>query len=450
MDSNQISVQWEKFLHDKLPTDVQAVEVYTHKSDQFSVGLLNGEIEEYESSHTSGICLRADCGQVGYAYSEYPKQNPDELLQAAAENAHSVQNDDAPFMRFYAGEKQYASIPPIDQKLIEMTAADKIQVARELDAKALKLDPHVKRLENCVLSTSTSLTHLQNSLGLRVTQQRGYAIAYCTPIAEKNGEVKNGMAYDIASCVEDLDLDKIAREAVEETVSQFGAVSIPSGQYDAVIKNDAMSSLLSVFLSMFSAESAQKGLSLLADKVGQQIGSPIVNIADAPMHPLSMFPTAFDAEGVGTRNTLVVQDGVLLTLLHNRKTAQKDGVQTTGNAGKPSVSSPLTVSPTNFFLSPGTLDEQQLFSELGNGIYLTDFSGLHSGANSISGTFSLLSRGFRIENGARTYPVEQITVSGNFLELLASVIKIGSNLKFGMSSIGCPSVLVQGLQIAGS
>ena len=132
------------------------------------------------------------------------------------------------------------------------------------------------------------------------------------------------------------------------------------------------------------------------------------------------------------------------TLLHNRKTAKKAGVTTTGNAAGNG-----RVAPSNLYIVPGEATVDDLLAELGDGLYLTEVTGLHAGANAVSGDFSLLSRGFVVEGGKVARPVEQFTVAGNFYKLLESVERVANDLRFEGSPIGCPSVRVKALSVAG-
>ncbi len=426
-----------------------AVEIYAARSQSFRVRLQDGEIDDFSLSQTGGVCLRADCGQIGYAYSEHPDQDPNALLARAVENAANVENEDAPFMRFYEGAPHYETLPPVDDRLIASSADDKIALARSLERATLAQDPAIVRLESCAVSTSLSRSAIRNSLGLSVAQQHGFAIAYCSPIAERNGEVKNGFAYDIARCPEALDLDRIARESAEDALAQFGAQSVPSGRYDVVLKSDALIDLLSAFLSLFSAEAAQKGFSLLAHREGESIASPAVTLVDDPRHPASLFHAAFDAEGVPTERHTIVEAGRFETFLHNRKTARKAGTQTTGHAAKGSVASPIGVAPHGFLLTPGNASRDSLFHQMQNGLYITDLSGLHAGVNAVAGSFSLLARGFTVERGVLARPVEQIALAGSFLDLLQQLVAPGNDLRFGLQNVAAPSALVEGLQVAG-
>lgn len=452
--NSKLAVNMERFraLLGKPLNGAQAAEVYAGSGESFEIGLLNGEIDTYDTSRSRGVSLRVDCGQIGYAYSEAPGQDPERLLNAAVENAACVESEDAPFMRFYEGAQSYPDLgadEDVDERLLQTAAQEKIARVRELERIAQIQDKRISRLEHCALSTGISETMLFNSLGLSLSRRSGLAIAYCSPVAESGGEVKSGFAYDAARNIDGLDLYKIAREAAEDATSQFGAASLPSGTYDVLLKSTEAASLIGAFMGMFCADAAQKGLSLLAGKEGERIGSEAVQIADDPLHPLSLRRHAFDDEGVAASRTELVRGGVLASLLHNRKTAAKAGCATTGNAGKGSVSAPVGVVPSNFVLLPGERSCDELRAQMNNGVYVTSLSGLHAGVNAVSGTFSLLCRGHVVRNGQIEKPVEQITIVGNFLEMLTRVVAVGSDLRFGLSQIGAPCVLLEGMRIAG-
>jgi PmbA protein len=210
-----------------------------------------------------------------------------------------------------------------------------------------------------------------------------------------------------------------------------------------------MATLLSTFSDCFSADTAQKGLSLLKDKEGKMVASNIVTIIDDPLLDFGIASTSFDDEGVATYKKEVIKNGKLTTLLHNLKTANKAKTKSTANGFKASYSSCVLVSVTNFYIQNGNNSLEDLMLKLNEGVMITDFSGLHSGANPITGDFSLAAKGFYIKNGKRDFPIEQITVAGNFFTLLKNIESIANDLKFPLSSIGSPSILVKELSIAG-
>ena len=209
---------------------------------------------------------------------------------------------------------------------------------------------------------------------------------------------------------------------------------------------------LATFSSVF-LEAVQKGLSLLGGKMGQQIASPLVNITDDPLLSNMGASRPFDGEGVAARTKKVVEQGQLTTFLHNLKTAKKDGIASTGNASRASFKSPVGISPTNFFIESGGTEYVDLVKKLGDGIIIIDVQGLHSGANPVSGDFSLGAYGYLVEKGQIVRAVEQITVAGNFFTLLESVEEIGADLEFGSlgqgGHFGSPSLLIRELSIAG-
>ena len=213
-----------------------------------------------------------------------------------------------------------------------------------------------------------------------------------------------------------------------------------------------MCDLLDSFESMFSADAAQKGLSLLAGREGETVASPLVTIVDDPMAKNALCRSAFDDEGVPGEATTVVEKGVLKSLLHNLKTARKAGCRTTGNASKAGAASPVGVAASNFFICPGEGTRDELLEQMGEGLYITGVSGLHAGCNPVSGSFSLLARGFLVEGGRMIKPVEQITLSGLFLDLLKKVERVGGDFAFDMpggSTFGSPSLLIGKLPVAG-
>ncbi|KAF5068653.1 Metalloprotease PmbA [anaerobic digester metagenome] len=137
------------------------------------------------------------------------------------------------------------------------------------------------------------------------------------------------------------------------------------------------------------------------------------------------------------------------TLLYNLKSAKKDGVMSTGNGFKAGLTAPVKTACTNFYIQKGEKTLENLFSQMENGLFITDFMGLHAGTNGVSGDFSLSAEGFLVENGKITRPVEQITVAGNFYTLLKDILVVGEDLYFAAGGKGSPSVLVRGMAVAG-
>ncbi|MGI6151175.1 MAG: TldD/PmbA family protein [Christensenellales bacterium] len=432
-----------------LPEGVRAAEIYYGSSRSFTAALRDGELERYAVSEKSALSLRADCGKIGYAYTEDPQDDPVRLLNQAKDNAAIIEDPDE--QEIFPGAKEYPASPDIDPALTAATAKEKLNVLYALEKAALSADERIDRLGWCQLATKEGETRIVNSLGLDLVQRMGYALAYVSPVATIDGVTKEGAGYRIVRSLEEIDVEAIAKEAAEDLFSQFGAITPASGVYGAVFQREAISALLGVFANMFSAEEAQKGRSLLAGKEGTAIAAPVIDIIDDPMMESALLRHAFDAEGVPAMRTQVVEKGELKTLLHNLKTAKVAGCETTGNAGKASVASPVGVAPSNFHIVPGEDSLDDLLKKLRNGVLIVEVSGLHAGCNPVSGAFSAMARGFMVKDGKKAEPVEQITVSGNFLDLMKNITAVGNDLKFDLDSlnIAAPSVLVSAVTVAG-
>lgn len=215
-----------------------------------------------------------------------------------------------------------------------------------------------------------------------------------------------------------------------------------------------MATLLATFLTAFSAEAAQNGLSLLNGKEGEQVAASILSLTDDPFLPECVIHLPFDSEGVPTRRKPLIEKGTLNTLLHNLSTAAKAGCASTGNGVKTDYSAPVSILPSNLFLEKGGSGQREdLFRAAGNGIYITELNGMHAGANPVTGDFSLSAAGNLITDGELGAPVKNFTVSGNFYRFLKDVALIGDDLAFlppkATACFGSPSVMVNGLSIAG-
>ena len=276
-----------------------------------------------------------------------------------------------------------------------------------------------------------------------------------TPTAPEESEVKPVDTEVTELPTETMtpeDEQALAKEAVEDAVRYMNAASMPSGSMPVVFHPKAMATLLATFAGVFSADNAQKGLSLLGDKEGSAIASELVTVYDDPSDGLGYAGMPFDGEGVPTRKKAVVDKGVLSTLLYTLKTAKKAGKATTGNASRPSYASTVGTAPTNFYIAPGDKSAEEVYALAGDSVRIDKLMGTHAGANPISGDFSLAAKGMRIRDGKLDGPVEQITVSGNFYALLKGVRAVGNDLRFGMPgacAVGAPTVLVDSLTIAG-
>ena len=429
----------------------EACEVYYSAADSFNASVFKGELIKYSVSGSLGLGFRGLLnGRMGYASTQILDEDAiDLLIDGAKTNAELIENDDRQFL--YPGDAHYAEPVTFNPALGEISAADKIAMARELEQLTLAKDPRVSQAENCAVISEECEVSIVNTLGLNVSTRANMIAGYVMPTARDGEKVSSGFAYFCTLDPKSIDLKAVAGEAVQRALNGLDAEPVESGSMRVLLTAEAAADLLETFAGVFSADAAQKGLSLLKGREGETIAAPCVTLLDDPHRPGSAASTPFDGEGVATRVKRVIDGGTLTTLLHNLKTAHKQGVETTANASR-GYSSTVGIAPTNFYFAPSDIPFEGMLERLGDGLAITEIAGMHAGANAISGDFSLSAKGFRVRGGVRAEAVRQITVAGNFYQLLRDIEAVGGDLKFGLPSaslFGSPSLLISSLSIAG-
>lgn len=424
-------------------------ELYYTESESVSVDTYKEEVSEYSTETGAGACYRCILGgKAGYASTEnFTEEEAESLVLRALENAGSIESEAKSFLHEKGDE--YAVLPEIDEKL--PTGAELTEAALRLQREVYAADERVADGTQSYTGSYRQSYALYNSRGLDLEDRSACSICMAVALVSDGDEMYNGFEQKDGR-LEDFDLKEVAAKAVEDAISTIGAESVPSGKYNIVFTGKAFAQLLSTYSSVFSAEAAQKGMSLLKGKEGEKIAAETVTIVDDPMHAESPVKRTFDGEGVATYKKNVIESGTLKTLLHNLSTAARAGVKSTGNGQKASYASNVGVGPFTLYLQPSEGKEEDFLALAENGICIKGVSGLHAGANAITGDFSLLAEGYRFEGGKKTVPVKNITVSGNFFTLLKEIERVGSDMKYirTMSGkCGAPSVLVRDMTIAG-
>ncbi len=425
-------------------------ELYYQSGSDTSVGVFGHEINEFSSSESGGVCFRCIVdGKMGYASTQALSEDEAKaVVRRAADNAVCLETEEQVFL--CEGGKTYQALNVQPYEL--PTTEELIATALATQEKIYAADPMV--IDGCQTQAiaESSEVAIYNSKGLDLYHTSRAAGLVVAAVVSNGTEMSDSYEIKLGK-LDTLDTDALTKKAVADAKRKLGGEPPKSGAMPVIFDTDAMCSLLGVFSSIFSSENAQKGLSRLAGQEGQTIASPIVTLVDDPFHPENPEQMNFDGEGCPTVTKKVIENGVLNTLLYNMKTAAVAGRETTGNASKAGYDSPVGIRPFTMYLANGDLTEEELLAKAGNGVYITDLGGLHAGANPISGDFSLQSSGFKIENGQKTDYIKSFTVAGNFYELLKSIVALADNCHLpramGSTTFGSPSVLVEGLTVAG-
>ena len=422
---------------------ISPAEATVARSEAFSVRVRAQKLEDYKVSDRVQLTLRGRWqGRIGTASTQaMDNESLALLIQGVKESAELIEDDEQDDI--LPPDAQYGEVCNYSDAIDTISAEDKIALAMCIDERLCAADARISP-DATVVSTASEVFSIKNTLGLDLSHSSNLIYAYASCLAREGEAAATGFKLLWGYALEDVSPFDVADSCVKDAVEKLGAGRLQSGARRVVIRNNAMADLLSTFCGVFSADNAQKGLSLLLGKEGTAIASPAVTLTDDPLLPWGMGSCPFDREGAATMTKNVIEGGVLRTLLHNRRTAAKAGVATTGNAAGSG-----RVAPSNLYIQPGEASLRDLLARMENGLLLTEVSGLHAGANPVSGDFSLLARGFEVVNGEIQRAVEQFTVAGNFFALLMDVEAVGSDLLFEGSPIGSPSVAVKKLNIAG-
>ena len=427
-------------------------ECYLAVGDAFEATVHDGEILSYSVSSALGLSFRALVnGKMGYAATQVLDEAAiGQLIQGAKTNAQLIENDDAQFI--YSGSAAYPDCESFNPQLESVTPERKLETALALEKAVRSIDPRVDQVEHCGLFSGRSFTRIVNTKGLDVSFESNNVGLFIMPIAKENERVNSAFKFVCTRDFEALSIADLAQSAAGAAIDGLTGEPVDSGDYCVMLSNEAASALLSTFVPVFSADAAQKGLSLLDKREGEFIANECVTLIDDPLHPMGMSGAAFDGEGVAARKKTIIENGVLKTLLHNLKTAAKAGVETTGNAARASYAASVGISPSNFFIAPGQASQEEMLQSVDAGLLICDLQGLHAGVDAVSGAFSLSAKGFMIENGQIGRAVSGITMAGNFFDMLKEIKMVGSDLWFsfpGISNVGSPSLNVGTLKIAG-
>lgn len=425
-------------------------ELYYSMSSEISTEIHKEDVKSFSSSKNGGACFRCIVdGKMGYAATEkYDEEEAKNIIIRAMDNALSIESEDEVVIygerdTYKQVTKKAETLPSADlliEKAIACNKATYEQDSRVIDA-----------TESGAFASTVSVS-IYNSKGLDLNHEVSLSAVYTEAVIEVNEEMLDAFDFQLGN-MEEVDVNKVAKKAVEGAVEQIGAIKAASGKTRVLFSEKMMATMLSTFSEIFSAENAQKGLSLLQGKENTAVASEIVTIVDDPFYSDSTLQMPFDAEGVATYTKEIVKDGMLNTLLYNLKTAKKAGIKSTGNASKLSYSSSVSIRPYYFYMKPGSKTKEELFTIAGDGLYITELQGMHAGANPTTGDFSLGASGFLIKDGKKESCVKGFTVAGNFYKLLQSIEATSNELEFilprGLSSFGSPCVLVSELSIAG-
>jgi PmbA protein len=428
----------------------ESVEAFAEESRHTEASALRGEVEGLTFAESRGVGVRViRQGRLGYAWIADP--TPEEVregVREARENAALAEPDEFNALPGFTPSETIPELFRADQA--DVPADRKVQAALDLERRMVSTDPRVTKIDMAQIGDAVSRIAVASSSGVQAEYGRTDAWCVAVSLATDGDETQTGFSYRIARGLDEVGWEAVADESVERAVRMLGATKPSTERAPVVLDPFAAMSFLGVLSGALSAEAVQKGRSLFASMVGAQVGSDLFTLVDDGTIPAGPGACPFDDEGVPSGRTELFTRGTLNGFLHNTYTARRagDGQGSTGNAKRSGYRSAPGVGTSNFYLDAGRSTFDEILRTAEGGVLIQDVSGVHSGANPISGEFSVGATGLRISGGAAGAPLREMTIASTLPEMLAAITGVGDDLRF-FSSVGTPSVLIGEMTLAG-
>ena len=413
-------------------------EVSCSEERGLEVNVRLGEVETVESTHDRGIAVTVYFGQRKGSASTADLQESSLEATVAQACAIARHTEDDPAAGLADPELMATGFPDLDLWHPWQLGADEaIDLALACEAAGRDSDPRISNSDGASVGTSQSLSVYANSHGFIGRDRGSHHSIGCALIGGQGDGMQRDGWYSSALAREDLqDAAQIGRMAAERTLARLQPRSLPTGEVPVLFASEVARSLIGHLLSAVSGGSLYRRASFLLDSAGTALFPSWFNIDELPLLRRGLRSSAFDGEGVATRNSALVSDGVLQRYILGSYSARKLGLQTTANAG----------GVHNLQVGANAGDRASLVAGMGRGLLVTELMG--QGVNGVTGDYSRGAGGFWVENGQIAYPVDGITIAGNLRQMFASIEAVGSDVD-PRSHVRTGSILVGRMTVAG-
>jgi PmbA protein len=321
-----------------------------------------------------------------------------------------------------------------------------IDAAQRAERAARAVDPRIENSEGSSASASFARVAYASSAGFAGDYSSASHSLFSEPIARANGGMQRDYWFTAARSLAGLESpEAVGRRAAERALRRLGARKVATCEVPVIFDPLTAASLWGQVAALVSGYAVYRGTTYLAGKLGEVVASEAVTLVDDGCRPAGLGSRPFDGEGLPSRRTAVIERGRLASYLLDTYCARKVGGRSTGSASRSASSAP-GVGPTNPGLAPGGATLDQNIADTPRGLLATELIGM--GFNPTTGDYSRGAAGLWIEGGRIAYPVEEVTIAGNFADMLRGIDAVGSDLLW-LSRIGSPSVRVARMTVAG-
>ncbi len=445
LDQKPLLKHARKLVEAALSAGADAADAICVQGQSQTVTCRLGKVEAADRSERNGAGLRVFVGKrQAIVSSNHPNESLiGDLARRAVEMAKVSPED--PYAGLADKDRLAKSVPDLD-------LYDSTNVSTEaLDTRAHEAEEAALAVSGVTNSSGASASW--SASGICFVSSAGFAESYagtsqsvsCSVVAGKGTAMQTDYDYGIATHLDDLkDAASVGREAGERVVKRLHPKIADTGQVPVIFDPRISASLIGHFAGAISGSAIARQASFLREYMGKQIFRDGVTIVDDPLRLRGAASRPFDGEGVGVKRMNLVEDGTLQTWLLDSATARELGLITTGHARR-GVSSPPSPGAGNLHMEPGKDSPEDLIKSLTTGLYVTDLIG--QGVNAVTGDYSRGASGFWIENGELAWPVSEITIAGNLIDMFAVLVP-ANDLKFRVAQ-NAPTILIENMVVAG-
>lgn len=431
-------------------------ELYLSRSEERGLERRDGKLDGIQQAASEGMGLRLlHDGRMAFAcaggLSFEGLQNLAE--QARAQLPHLERDEHKVFaapaaaaVGAAAAEDAALSASLWDDALFTTPWDEVTERLAQAEAAALKEDKRVGSILRAGYGESRGEVLIASTRGVFTLERGGSCSMGLSALCDADADIQIGSAYHSARRVAELDWARVAREAAQRTTVLLGAQKPPTGARSVVFDPWVAGEFLDLVAGLLCADQVQRGKSLLAGKLGAQVGSPLATFIDDPRRPGGLASSLFDDEGCATRRKTMIEAGVVKEYFYDAYTAAREGRASNASAGRGSYRGLPSPGCSNFYLAPGALSREALLSSTEDGLLVLDVMGMHM-ADPISGEFSVGVSGLLIEKGKLSKPVKAAMISGNLLDLLGRLDAVASDLTF-YGGMGAPTFRVARMTVA--
>jgi PmbA protein len=426
-----------------------AADCFAVEDQSFSAQVRLGQVDTVKHAREQHLALRVFVGKsvAACSTSDLSRASASRLVDDAVALARVTSPDE--FGGLPDAAELARAVPDLDlsdPSGHDLAPEEKIELARRCERAALDADPRITNSEGGDFGDTRARYAYATSHGFAGEYRTSSFSLATSPLASRNGDMQRDSWYHVARKRAALDAPEvIGRKAAERALRRLGARQVSTQTVPVVFDPDMAASLLRHVAGALSGSALYRGASFLLGKLGQRIAAPGVSVVDDGTIPGALGSRPFDGEGLPVRRTPLVEGGILASYLLDTYTARKLGMHSTHHAARDG--SGVGVSTTNLHLVAGTTAPADIIKSVRQGLYVTELIGF--GVNGVTGDYSRGAVGLWIDNGELAYPVEEITIAGNLLEMLQAIEVVGSDLVL-RDRTAAPTVMIGRMVVAGA